>query len=269
MLRNKYLMESDDEIFRLELKTDSNNVAKQALWAGLKPGMRVADIGCGAGKTTAILNRLIQTSGSVVGIDGSTQRIKHAEDQYGGTGIEFACKDILQPLDDLGMFDFIWVRFFLEYHRTECVEIVKNLTNILKPGGILCLVDLDYNCLSHYGLSQRLENTLLSAMKVLQEKANFDPYMGRKLYSFLYDLGYQEIKVDVGAHHLIYGELHDTDAFNWLKKVEVVSGKINYSFEEYAGGYPEFLDEFRTFFADHRRFTYSPIISCRGIKPVA
>ena len=53
-----YLMEGDQEALRLDVKTDAATTEKQALWAGLKPGMRVADLGCGAGKTTFHLNRL-------------------------------------------------------------------------------------------------------------------------------------------------------------------------------------------------------------------
>jgi SAM-dependent methyltransferase len=177
------------------------------------------------------------------------------------------CRDMHNPLDDVGEFDFAWVRFFLEYHRNNAFEIVRNITGMLKPGGILCLIDLDYNCLTHYGIPGRLEKTLQSAAKELEEKANFDPYMGRRLYSFLYDLGYEDINVDVAAHHLIFGELKDADEFNWLKKVEVASKKISYIFAEYEGGYEEFLEEFRSFFSDPRRLTYSPIISCRGRKP--
>jgi SAM-dependent methyltransferase len=262
-----YLMESNDEISRLEIKTDSQSVVKQASWAGLTPGMKVADIGCGSGKTTSILHNLVEPGGFAVGIDGSEKRIKHARDRYANKDLEFVCRDIFRPLDDVGEFDFAWVRFFLEYHRKNAFEIVNNISNMLKPGGILCLIDLDYNCLTHFGLSERLEKTLFSVMKILETEANFDPYMGRRLYSFLYDLGYEEISVDVAGHHLIYGKLKDTDEFNWLKKVEVVSNKINYDFAEYEGGFEEFAEEFKRFFSDPRRFTYSPIISCRGRKP--
>ena len=103
--------------------------------------------------------------------------------------------------------------------------------------------------------------------KVVEERANFDPYTGRKLYSFLYDLEFNNIDVDVNAHHIIFGELKDIDAYNWIKKLEVVPKKINYEFKEYEGGYEEFLKECKDFFSNPRRFTYSPIISCRGEKP--
>lgn len=268
MQGTEYLMENAEEALRLDIKTDTSVVEKQALWAGIKVGMCVADIGCGSGKTTSILYKLVQPGGVAIGVDGSEKRIEYAKEHYGVKGIEFRCKDIPGILKDLGMFDFVWVRFLLEYYRSNSFDIVKNISEIVKPGGILCLVDLDHNCLSHFGLSPRLERTVFAIMKHLEEKVNFDPYMGRKLYSFLYDLDYQDIDIDVTAHHLIYGELKDTDAFNWMKKFEVVSRKINFHFEEYKGGYEEFLGEFNRFFADPRRFTYTPVIYCRGRKPV-
>jgi len=266
-LDQKYLMESDEEYLRLDMKTNEQAVEKQAGWAGIQAGMRVADLGCGSGKTSAVLRRLVQPGGSVIGIDFAENRIRLAEEHYAGDGLQFQCRDIRQPLDDLGSFDFIWVRFVLEYYLAEGFAIVKNIEKMLRPGGILCLVDLDHNCLSHYGLSDRLNRTLQALLLELQNKANFDPYAGRKLYSFLYDLNYLDIRVEVAGHHVIYGDLKEADAFNWLKKVEVAPGRIGYEFKEYAGGYPEFHDEFKNFFSDPRRFTYSPIITCRGKKP--
>lgn len=263
-----YLMESDEEAYRLDIKTEELAVEKQALWAGLKPGMRVADICCGSGKTTSIFFDLIQPEGTAVGIDGSDKRIRYAQEHYRKEGIDYITRNIKGPLDDLGQFDFVWLRFVIEYFRSNALAIIQNVSQIVKPGGILCLVDLDHNCLNHYGLSERLERTLFDLVKSLEERANFDPYAGRKLYSHLYRLGYKDIEVDVGAHHLIYGELKERDAFNWLKKIEVASAKLNYEFKEYPGGYEEFLQEFIKFFTDPKRFTYTPLISCRGIKPI-
>lgn len=268
MQEKEYLMENSEEALRLDLKTDIGAIERQALWAGIKPGMRVADIGCGPGKTTDILHKMVQPGGAAVGVDGSEQRIKYAVKHFLDNGMDFACRDITRPLEDLGQFDFIWVRFFLEYHLSGSFEIVKNISKILKPGGILCLIDLDYNCLSHFGIPPRLERTLFAVIRQLEEKADFDPYMGRKLYSFLYDLGYQQIDVDVSAHHIIFGELRDADFFNWMKKMETAPKKIAFRFEEYEGGYDEFLKEFEGFFKDPRRFTYTPLICCKGRKPL-
>lgn len=263
-----YIMEHAEEASRLDLKTDSETIYRQALWAGIQPGMRVADVGCGSGKTTYYLHKLIQPGGNIVGIDASASRIRHANQHHQQEGIGFVCQDFYQELDQLGRFDFVWVRFVLEYHRSKCSEIVHKLSQILNPGGILCLIDLDHNCLNHFGLSARLEKAILGVMETLVKESDFDPYVGRKLYSFLYDLGLDEIAVDAGHHHLIYGELNQIDAYNWTKKIEVAARDSGYRFDEYSGGFEEFMDDFKSFFSDPRRFTYTPLIACRGRKPL-
>ncbi|MFC1837926.1 class I SAM-dependent methyltransferase [Thermodesulfobacteriota bacterium] len=260
-------MESDEETLRLELKTDTSVVADQAKWAGIKPGMRVADIGCGPGLTTSILHKLNQPNGETIGIDFSDSRLDYAKQKYSQKNLEFVLRDVRDPLDDLGSFDFIWVRFLLEYYAKDSFEIVKNLTKILKLGGSICLIDLDHNCLSHYGIPERLEKNVNRIINEVAVKANFDPFIGRKLYSFLYDLEFEDIVVNVSAHHNIYGPLEEKDKYNWLKKVELAPQIINYKFKDYEGGYEEYLKEFHESFSNPRRFTYTPLISCRGTKP--
>ena len=266
MPNSSYFMESDDEAKRLDIKTDPEQVKSQARWAGIKSAMRVADLGCGSGKTSFYLNQLVQPGGETIGVDFAEQRIRFAEKNYHADGLIFKCMDARDPLDTLGSFDFIWVRFLLEYYQSNSFNILENVFNILKPGGILCLIDLDYNCLSHDGLPQRLEKVVALLIKRLEQKANFDPYAGRKLYRYLYDLGCQEIDVTVAAHHLIFGKLNEVDEYNWSKKVEAAGLKAGYSFSEYDNGYVEFVDEFYSAFADPRRFTYTPVICARGRK---
>ncbi len=263
-------MENDEEILRLEIKTDISAVHQQAIWAGLKPGMRVADIGCGPGKTTQALFDLVQPGGEAVGIDIAAQRVEYAKQNYFTRGIRYEQRDARQPIEGLGTFDFVWVRFLLEYHGSKAFQIVENLNRIINPGGILCLIDLDYNCMSHYGIPERLVKVLRGAMYRLQQHADFDPYVGIKLYSFLYDLDFEDIDVSLSAHHLIFGELDKVDFFNWNKKAEVAAKNSGYDFDkEFPGGYEEFLEEFQRFFSDPRRFTYTPLIACRGIKPIS
>ena len=264
-----YLMESEEESIRLEAKTDPVTVEQQALWAEIRPGMRVADLGCGCGKTTFLLHGLVQPGGTAVGVDLSEERLKYALDNYAREGIEFVRGDIAHTLDELGKFDFVWIRFVLEYFRSNGPEIVRNASRMVRPGGTLCLIDLDHNCLNHFGLSGRLERAITRCARVLEEEFNFDPYAGRKLYSFLYDLGYEHLSVSVGAHHLIYGALGDMDAFNWMKKIEIVTRKAGFAFDEYTGGREEFMEEFTRFFFDPRRFSYTPVICARGCKPTS
>jgi hypothetical protein len=114
-----------------------------------------------------------------------------------------------------------------------------------------------------------MEEILFQTMDMLQYKYNFDPYAGRKLYAYLYDLGYLDIKVGVMPHHLIYGKISDEDIFNWIKKVEVSSMKTKELFEGYLGGHNAFFADFTKFFLSPRRFTYTPLILCKGKKPLS
>ena len=267
MVEDIYLMESDEEAFRLDIKTDPDSVRQQAQWAGIESGMSVADLGCGSGKTTKILHDLVQPGGKAIGLDFSKTRVSFAEKTYGNNGVQFHLRDIRNTLEDLGLFDFVWVRFVLEYYRTESQDIVRNIGSLLKPGGTLCLIDLDHNCLSHYGLPSRLERGMHGIMERLEHNANFDPYVGRKLYAFLYDQGFTDIDVQIAPHHLIYGNLKESVEYNFTKKVEIAGKNSGYPFPEYPDGYTGFFEEFKASFKSPRRFTYTPVICCKGRKP--
>jgi SAM-dependent methyltransferase len=267
-MRNKmYLMESEDEAIRLDIKTDGNKVEQQALWAGITKGMRIADLGCGSGKTTFHLNRLVQPGGEALGLDFSPQRIDYAKTHYQQDGIQFQCRDIRHSLDDLGKFDFIWIRFVLEYYKKESFDIVQHISSILKPGGILCLIDLDYNLMIHYGHSQRLEATMIDILQTVVQKANFDLHVGKKLYSFLYDLGFRDIDVSLQPHNLIFGPASDKDTYNWSSKMAAFKKMPRYHFDAYDGNEDAFLEELNAFLNSPRRFTYTPLIMCKGRKP--
>ena len=268
-MKTPYLMENEDEIRRLEMKTDASVVAEYALRAGLKNGMRVADVFCGAGAATAVLSALVGEEGFAAGFDASGGRIAHATERYGNERTRFYVADAKEPFEgQQGSFDFVWVRFALEYFRKESFDIVRNIAPLLNEGGILCLIDLDHNCLNHWEMNPRLEAALVSAMSQLEEKENFDPWAGRKLSSHLYRLGFKDIRAEAGAHHLIYGELGETDRFNWTKKIETISKNACIDIPGYAST-DEFLTEFLRFFSDPGRFTYTPVIACSGRKAAA
>ena len=114
---HSYLMENDEETFRLDIKTDPEAVREEARWCGIGPGLRILDVGCGPGKTTSILHDMVKPNGQVVGVDFSGERVREAKERYGGEpGIDFEICDFTQPMrNGLGKFDLIWIRFILEY----------------------------------------------------------------------------------------------------------------------------------------------------------
>ena len=209
----------------------------------------------------------MQPNGSIVGVDIQEHRINSQKPATLIRTLRITLRDIRESMMDLGLFDFVWVRFVLEYHRSRCFDIIENITQILKPGGIICLIDLDYNCITHSGIPERLEKAIQCVVRHLEEKADFDPFAGRKLYCHLFDLGYHNIAADVLPHHLIYGDLKIVDALNWREKIEVAAKNSGYDFNDYTGGYEEFRDRIPAGIANPRRFTYTPVILCRGKNP--
>ncbi|MCK5913033.1 MAG: methyltransferase domain-containing protein [Desulfuromusa sp.] len=261
-------MENQEEGKRLELKTDREAVKRQAAWAGISSGMRVLDVGCGSGITTAALAELVGPNGHVTGLDFSEERLNEAHERYASAHVSFVHHDIRQPYLDDKPYDAMWTRFFLEYFREQQQQIVVHSVASLRPGGIACLADLDNNSLGHCGMSERLQQTLLDVMARLEKNFDFDPYAGRRLYGHLYNLGFLKISCTAEMHHLIYGEIEESDSYNWQRKVEVAAQKSGCPFSAYEGSFEAFHHEVQAFMNNPLRFTYTPLIIARGTKPI-
>jgi ubiquinone/menaquinone biosynthesis C-methylase UbiE len=269
-------MENAEEGVRLGLKTDPDVVKRQAAWAGLRPGMRVLDVGCGTGITTAALAELVGPNGHATGLDFSEERLEEAREKFAGPNVDFVNHDIRTPFKTSLPYDFVWVRFLLEYFRQEQFQITANCVTSLRIGGIACLADLDNNNLLHHGplYNDRVRTTIEEILDRVQKYRNFDPFAGRRLYGHLCDLKFTDLKCMVEPHHLVYSHLEDKDAYNWIRKVELTALQCGCTFEAYAGDefthypsrYDAFLDEYRAHLHHPGRFIFTPIMICRGVR---
>jgi SAM-dependent methyltransferase len=112
--------------------------------AGLRRGMRVADVGCGVGMVTALLADLVGPAGHVVGIDRSAAQLARARERLAaaGTAVSFveasACDTGLVP----GSFDLVYCRFLL-LHLPDPERALQEMRSLLRPGGILVCEDGD------------------------------------------------------------------------------------------------------------------------------
>ncbi|MCD6580504.1 MAG: class I SAM-dependent methyltransferase [Desulfuromusa sp.] len=264
--QNSYLMEHEEESLRLEMKTDIEEVKRQAQWAGIRSGMSVLDVGCGSGITTRALAELVGPKGHATGLDISSKRIEYAASHHQLPNNTFVVHDIRRPYLQDKAFDAVWSRFFIEYFRADQFSIVKNILTPLSPGGVACLSDLDNNSIGHFGMSDRLKTSLTNIMDILERDFDFDPYAGRKIFGYLFDLGFLDIDCNVKTHHLLFGELSEKDRYNWERKIDVAVKKTGYDFDEYGGDYYLFRKEVLAFLESPRRFTYTPLIMVRGIK---
>ena len=119
--------------------------ARRALQqAGIQPGMRVADLGCGVGMVTALLAELVGPTGQVVGVDFSGAQIAQARElaptKFTNVSfIEASATDTGLPHES---FDLVYCRFLL-IHLTEPEQALREMHKLLKPGGILVCEDGD------------------------------------------------------------------------------------------------------------------------------
>ncbi len=270
-------MENHEECARLQIKTDPEAVKRQAYWAGITPGMRVLDVGSGAGFTTKALADLVGLDGHVTGLDFSQERLEESRKRHPDRNINFVHHDIRTPYYSDEPYDAVFVRFLLEYFHKEQTTIVANCLASLKIGGIACLADSDNNSLTHYGptYTERLQTTLADIMSRLERDFDFDAYAGRRLYGHLVGLGYENVACTVEPHHLIYGRVEEKDAYNWTRKLELTAIKSGCTFNAYRTPefahynepYDAFAEEFRSYFFHPGRFCFTPIVICRGKKP--
>ncbi|GAA0466626.1 methyltransferase domain-containing protein [Parasphingorhabdus litoris] len=107
--------------------------------AGLKPGIRVLDIGCANGHLTRELAELVGKKGHIHGVDSSDDRLAEARDQTADprqAGITYENVDLARRLPDWEPFDAIVGRRILMY-LPDAGETVRRLAALLKPDGLM------------------------------------------------------------------------------------------------------------------------------------
>src|SRR5262245_10563177 len=112
--------------------------------AGLRPGLRVADLGCGVGMVTALLAELVGPEGHVVGIGVSGAQLAQAREELPAGCratrlVEASATDTGLPSES---FDLVYCRFLL-IHLPEPERALREMRRLLKPDGILVCEDGD------------------------------------------------------------------------------------------------------------------------------
>jgi ubiquinone/menaquinone biosynthesis C-methylase UbiE len=106
--------------------------------AGIQRGMRVLDLGCGAGDVSMLAGELVGASGSVVGIDRNAQVIAVAMERAKAAGflhVDFTEASV-DTFADSVPFDLVIARYVLPY-QVEPVGFLQAAARFAGPGGIL------------------------------------------------------------------------------------------------------------------------------------
>jgi SAM-dependent methyltransferase len=114
------------------------------LEAGLRPGMRVADLGCGVGMVTTLLAELVGPEGHVVGSDASAAQLAQAREQLNGHGANISFVEASATATRLPpeSFDLVYCRFLL-LHLPQPERALHEMRALLRPNGILVCEDGD------------------------------------------------------------------------------------------------------------------------------
>jgi SAM-dependent methyltransferase len=112
--------------------------------AGIQPGMRVLDLGCGAGDVTMLAAELVGPDGAVVGIDRAPEAIDLAAKRAGEAGfgnIRFRVATETDQADDQ-RYDLVVGRYVL-IHQPDPVGFIRAALSRLRPGGVFALHEID------------------------------------------------------------------------------------------------------------------------------
>jgi ubiquinone/menaquinone biosynthesis C-methylase UbiE len=112
--------------------------------AGIRPGMRVLDLGCGAGDAAFVTADLVGPGGRVVGVDRSPQALTRARlraEQLGLAQVRFVEADIHDPAPH-GPFDAIVGRLVLNY-AADPAAVLRSQATVLRAGGLVVPIELD------------------------------------------------------------------------------------------------------------------------------
>lgn len=147
-----YVLGTDsDESFRLGLQHRLWSNASFSLWlrAGVQPGMRVLDLGCGPGHATLDLAQIVGPTGRVVGVDESAGFLKQLGQEAEArklSNIDRVLGDaqhldhcLPSPATD-DYFDIVYVRWVFCFVNSPG-EVLKGLRRVLRPGGKIVVQD--------------------------------------------------------------------------------------------------------------------------------
>ena len=135
-----------DELARLEVQGRAFGPATRMIFgeAGIAPGMRVLDLGCGVGDVAFVVADQVGPDGFVVGVDRSPQMVARARlraEQRGLARVEFVEGDVHDPAPG-GPFDAIVGRLVLMW-VPDPVAVLRRQATVLRAGGLVVPVEID------------------------------------------------------------------------------------------------------------------------------
>ena len=199
---NKYVLgHSDKELSRLihQARFFGDLTEHVFRLAGLEPGMRVLDVGCGAGDVSFLAAGMVGPQGEVIGVDKSSEAVALASQRAsaaGLTNVRFMTQDLFElTLDEPA--DALIGRLVLMYFADPAV-ILRRLTRFLKPGGLIVFHELDTSGSKSKPVCDLFETTV-DRINQAFIRAGADVQTGLKLSRIFQEAGFPRPQMIQGA----------------------------------------------------------------------
>ena len=162
--------------------------------AGLFTGMKVLDIGSGAGDVAMAAAELVGNDGEVIGVDVNAEILEIARARAQGAefaNIQFLAGDA-RTLDLPNDFNALIGRLVLIY-MADPAEALKTLATHLRPGAIVAFQEVDFTSMSaYYAEHTPLMNNLATWAVEVFKRSGAHTGMGLDIYGAFVDAGLPE-----------------------------------------------------------------------------
>jgi len=208
---------ADTEIQRLLLQGRLyNDHTEHALrLAGVQPGMRVLDVGCGPGDVSFVAARLVGSTGTVLGVDASSDVVELARARAAERGlctVKFEQTTIANiAVDEV---DAVIGRLIL-MHLPDPISTLRQFAGLVRPGGLIAFCEFDIGAARSIPESP-LSRALVDAIARVFQGAGLDPAFGAALHTLFRRAGLGVPQLTIAAP---VGTANDTEV--WAYAVEV------------------------------------------------
>jgi SAM-dependent methyltransferase len=170
---------------------------------GLRTGIRVADIGCGAGHAVNLMAQAFPAS-TFVGFDFLAEAVatgRAEAERLGLRNVRFEQRDVA-ALDLRGEFDLVTV-FDAVHDQAHPATVLRNIRQALKPGGTFLMVDIkaSSNLEDNVGLPwaaflYAISTTHCMSVSLAQDGDGLGTVWGVQLAeAMLHDAGFREVRI--------------------------------------------------------------------------
>jgi len=175
--------------------------------AGLRPGLRVVEIGCGTGNTACWVAEQLGPEGSILAVDISPEQIEQARllaESRNLRNIEFQVADAYSPRLPEGTFDLAYCRLVL-MHLTNPAGALAAMRSLVRPGGVVVCEEMDLSCWLCDPPAEAMAQffTLNTALGDLRGE-NFS--LGVSLHQLFREVGFTKPEVGSNFPLLVRGE---------------------------------------------------------------